>query len=133
MRIELSFNGTYHWFSMKVCDSEEDLHNVLHSNGIYDFTEDTIAYTDTWSEEESLENGIGDRNCCGSIYLIKGFSLADIAHESTHMALGILARSGWKQIPTVTDKAPEVEEQACSLVGFITEAVASAAAPKEKS
>lgn len=122
-RIDLAFNGVHHWFGLEVCDTEEKLHQLLRSCGITDFKDDTIAYTDTWSLTESKKNGLGDGNCAGHMYLISGFTLADIAHESTHMALGILSRSGWTKIPTVTDKAPEVEEQACSLIGFIVEEV----------
>lgn len=123
-RIDLSFKGELHWFSVSKYETQEQLHIALHGNGISEFVPDTDAYTDTWSVRESLENGLGDRNCAGHIYLPVDVGLDILAHEATHMALGILSRHGKRNLPVTTNKAPEVEEHFCSLVGFITDELA---------
>jgi hypothetical protein len=119
--VKLAFRGNPHWFNVYGLDTEDSLKKTLKSSGITDLTDDTIAYTDAWSVEESRENGLGDPNCCGSIYLLYDSTLDTLAHEPTHMALGVLARENKTSVPVTTSKASSVEENLCSLVGYITE------------
>ena len=128
-RIDLAFHGQPHWFSVRVIETEERLIETLRSVGVLGrgsvIPDDAIAFTDTWSNAESLENGVGDKDCAGHMYFVDT-SLSTIAHEATHMALGILSRSGISNLAVVTADANEDEEKLCSVVGFITEEVVTA-------
>jgi hypothetical protein len=120
-KMELNFRGEDYRFNVSFLSTEKILREHLYSQGIRDFDPHTRAYTDTWSESEARENGIGDPNCVGGIYLLSFAILDDLAHEATHMALGILSRSGTEQLQVTTRIADENEEDLCFLVGYITE------------
>ena len=129
-RIDLANHGQHHWFTVQTYETPEDMIKALRGAGVLGRTSivpdgETVAFTDCWSNEESLENGLGDRNCAGHIYIVD-VSLETIAHEATHMALGILARTGVKNLKVVSSDAEKNEENLCSLVGFITHEVTTA-------
>lgn len=122
-KTEFEFRDTAHWFGIRLVDTDEELHRVLNSSGVYGFVPDTIAYTDTWSYAESIKNGLGDARCAGHMYFIAGADYETIVHEAVHMALGIMSRHGEHSLPITTDVAPTIEEDFCSLVGFIADQV----------
>lgn len=109
--IDLDFKGRRHWFEVYRFDTEPELHAALHTAGIK-FEKGTVAYTDNYSSTKSPEE-------CGRMWLLDK-SVSTLAHEATHMALGILARSGQQVLIVTTANAPEAEEDLCYLVGHIT-------------
>jgi hypothetical protein len=120
MTVDLDFKGARHWFGVTSYGSEDQLKSALRSDGVTEFPADTIARTETWSTTESHENGLGDPDCCGAMYLLQGADVDILAHEATHMALGILARAGYGPMQVTTSAAPAEEEYLAQLVGFIT-------------
>lgn len=106
--IDFTYNGRRHWFEVYRYASELELHAALHKAGIK-FEKDTIAYTDNYPTGEE----------CGRMWLLDT-SVDTLAHEATHMALGILARHGHSSIVATTDEEPELSHDLCKLVGLIT-------------
>lgn len=53
------------------------------------------------------------------MYLLDS-SVDTLAHEATHMALGILARHGHTSLVVTTDEEPELSHDLCKIVGLIT-------------
>lgn len=120
-KVSLEYDGRVHWFEVHRYQTMPELHAALYSNNIREFEKDTIAYTDCFMPE-LLPNGKWkpeDPNECGRMYLLDS-SVDTMAHEATHMALGIIARHGHSSIVATTDIEPELSHDLCKLVGFIT-------------
>lgn len=109
--VELEYDGRFHWFSVLVFDKKSEFLNMLKLEKI-DVEDDTVAYCDNYAD--------GDE--CGRMYLYYK-DVETIAHEATHMALGIIARHGHKNIITTTEEEPELSHDLCKLVGFISDKV----------
>lgn len=107
--IDLQYDGKRHWFNVYRYQTMPELHAALYKNNIREFPNDTIAYTDNYPNGEH----------CGAMYLLDT-SIDTLAHEATHMALGIIARSGHTSIVATTDEEPELSHDLCKLVGAIT-------------
>lgn len=76
--------------------------------------EDTIAFTDCI-----------DGPKIGKFYLIDGVDHDTVAHEATHMALHCMSLLGHESLPIVKagERAPQIEEDLCGLVGYMTEII----------
>lgn len=107
--IDLEYDGRRHWFEVHRYQTVPELHAALYKNNIREFEKDTIAYTDNYPDGEE----------CGRMFLLDT-SVDTLAHEATHMALGIIARHGHTSIVATTDIEPELSHDLCKLVGFIT-------------
>lgn len=110
-----------HWFTVRWFDDTATLKREARKSLGNNVKLDTVAFTCTWSNKDSIEQGKVD--CSGEIFLLKDASAGVIAHEATHMALGILNREGYENLPITTDNAPEVEEELGALVAFITDEI----------
>lgn len=106
--IDLHYDGKRHWFNVWRYTTLQELHTALLKAGIRPEA-DTIAYTDCYETGEEA----------GAIYLLDK-SVDTLAHEATHMALGIIARHGHKTIVATVDEEPELSHDLCKLVGAIT-------------
>jgi hypothetical protein len=110
--IDLTFSGTRHFFYVYRYTTDQELVDALHRDAVTDpkaYEKDVLAYTDCYPTGEEA----------GRMYLLNK-SVDTLAHEAVHMALGILSRSGAKQLTITTDEAPATEEHLCQLVGAIT-------------
>lgn len=76
----------------------------------------TIAYTHTYSVQENCD-------VFAEMYLTRDPGIETIAHECTHLALGILSRAGHKNLSVTTKIAPALEEELATLVGGLTHLV----------
>lgn len=106
--IDFQYKGRRHWFNVWRFSSDIDLHAALCNAGIRP-EKDTIAYCDNYPDGEE----------CGAMYLLNT-SVDTLAHEATHMALGILARHGNTSLPLTTDEEPELAHDLCHIIGHIT-------------
>lgn len=106
--IDLQYDGKRHWFNVWRYTTLPELHAALLKAGIRPEA-DTIAYTDCYET--------GDE--AGAIYLLDK-SVDTLAHEATHMALGIIARHGHTSVVATVDEEPELSHDLCKLVGAIT-------------
>ena len=106
--IDIEYDGKRHWFAVQRYSSSQELLTALIKDGI-DVDKHTIAYTDNYPEGEE----------CGRMYLLDS-SVDTLAHEATHMALGILARHGHTSLVVTTDEEPELSHDLCKIVGLIT-------------
>lgn len=100
----ITFKNVDYPVTVKYASNQDALHNMLRYNAEIGFAPDAIAYS-------------GD----DTIYLIRDASIDTRAHEATHMALTILAKSGVNNLTVTADDADENEEDFCSLVGCITD------------
>ena len=138
--IDLQYDGKRHWFNVWRYTTLPELHAALLKAGIRPEA-DTIAYTDcyeTGDEAGAIGWLIGEENkglACmftmmnnarlavgmqgGAIYLLDK-SVDTLAHEATHMALGIIARHGHTSVVATVDEEPELSHDLCKLVGAIT-------------
>jgi len=118
--IDIRYKDRRHWFEVWRYTAETEFFAALIKDGIkYDY-KDTVAYTDCYMPV-LLENGKwkSDPDECGRMYLLNK-SIDTLAHEATHMALGILARHGISSLVVTTDEEPEISHDLCKLVGPIT-------------
>lgn len=101
------------WVNVRICENLEKLHLCLRRSKVIakNWDKDTIAYTHCFSEG----------HCLANIYLLANATIDDIAHEATHAALGILARSGAKTIRLTTGPAPQIEEDLARIVGHLSQ------------
>lgn len=106
--IDFQYDGRRHWFEVHRYETEPELGAALHKAGIR-FEVGTIAYTDNYPDGEE----------CGRMWLLDK-SIDTLAHEATHMALGVIARSGQTSIVATTDDEPELSHDLCKIVGLIT-------------
>lgn len=117
--IDFTYNDRRHWFKVWRYSTEQDLYSALNADHIK-YEKDTIAYTDCYMPI-LLENGKWSRDPdeCGRMYLLDK-TVDTLAHEATHMALGIIARHGHNSIVATVDEEPELSHDLCKLVGAIT-------------
>lgn len=111
-KIDLTFSEKRHWFYVYRYTTDKELVDALHRDAVTDpaaYQKGIQAYTDCYP--------VGAE--CGRMYLLDK-SVDTLAHEAVHMALGILSRSGAKQLTITTEEAPAAEEHLCQLVGAIT-------------
>lgn len=110
--IDLDFAGRRHFFHVYRYTTDQELLDALHRDNITDsdaYEKGVLGYTDCYAK--------GDE--CGRMYLLdKG--VTTLAHEATHMALGILSRLGRKNLLITSEKAPKLEEDLGDLIGTIT-------------
>ena len=85
--------------------------------GFSNSTDDTIAYTDTFSLEENP-------TVAGHMYFVHRPDNSTIVHEVVHLSLGILNRMGYETLLVTTEDAPDLEEKLAELVGDMTEVLA---------
>jgi hypothetical protein len=110
--IDLQYAGKRHFFRVYRFTTDQELIDAMHADKITDpdaYQKDILAYTDNYPTGEE----------CGRMYLLDK-SVNTLAHEAVHIANGILARHGYKSLESTTDKAPQLEEDFCDLVGTIT-------------
>lgn len=110
--IDLTYAGRRHYFKVWRYDTDVEFFAAMSNAGIKHneaYEKDTIAYTDCYPKGEE----------CGAMYLLDK-SVDTLAHEATHMALGILARHGNSSLVVTTDEEPELSHDLCKLVGVIT-------------
>lgn len=106
--IDIVYDDKRHWFYVQRYTTSQELLTALLKDGI-DADKNSIAYTDNYPEGEE----------CGRMYLLDS-SVDTLAHEATHMALGILARHGHTSLVVTTDEEPELSHDLCKIVGLIT-------------
>lgn len=106
--IDIVYDDRRHWFYVYRYATSQELLTALLKDGI-DVDKNTIAYTDNYPEGEE----------CGRMYLLDT-SVDTLAHEATHMALGILARHGHTSLVVTTDDEPELSHDLCRIVGLLT-------------
>lgn len=106
--IDIVYDDKRHWFNVYRYTTTQELHTALLKDGI-EVDKHTIAYTDNYPEGEE----------CGRMYLLDS-SVDTLAHEATHMALGILARHGHTSLVVTTDDEPELSHDLCRIVGLLT-------------
>lgn len=118
---------------MKIRVEELDLdwlgdENIWHANIVFFLSaktmrnrmvKDNVNFTvhdDTIAGCDCFKTGV----CVANLYFLDSSTIDDVAHEATHLALGILARQGIKSIKVTAEKAPEEEEKLAYLVGRLT-------------
>lgn len=89
-------------------DNSDDLKGCLAENGL-EYTDDTIAYCDTFGDEDTTK--------WGRLYLLNDRDLDSTIHECIHLTSGIMAQKGYKTLDLTTKHATPVEEAFCGLVG----------------
>ena len=106
--IDIVYDDKRHWFNVYRYTTTQELLTALLKDGI-EVDKHTVAYTDNYPKGEE----------CGRMYLLDS-SVDTLAHEATHMALGILARHGHTSIVATTDAEPELSHDLCKIVGLLT-------------
>lgn len=116
--VSIDFLGVTHSIKVYPYNSVEAVRIAVRNR--VNVTSDTIAYSETYSlnESKAMHEPLSAR-----IYITRDCSISVLAHEATHVALGILNRHGWENIPATTEAASKVEEYLCELVGSITQFV----------
>jgi hypothetical protein len=110
--IDLYYKGKRHYFYVYRYATDQEILDAMHRDKITDaaaYEKGVLAYTDCYAKGEE----------CGRMYLLDK-SVDTMAHEATHMALAIIARSGHDSIVATTDIEPELSHDLCYLVGHIT-------------
>lgn len=106
--IDIMYDDKRHWFEVRRYTTSQELLTALLQEGI-EVDPHTVAYTDNYPQGEE----------CGRMYLLDS-SVDTLAHEATHMALGILARHGNTSLVVTTDDEPELSHDLCRIVGLLT-------------
>lgn len=106
--IDIMYDDKRHWFEVRRYSTSTELLTALLQEGI-ETDPHTVAYTDNYPDGEE----------CGRMYLLDS-SVDTLAHEATHMALGILARHGHTSLVVTTDDEPELSHDLCKIVGLIS-------------
>ena len=109
--IPIEYHGREDLIRVSVYDSKDTLRKAI--AGLGGAVPDAIAYTHTYSCAE-------DKDVAARLYFVAAPSVGTIAHESTHLALGLLSRLGYSNLEVTTDVAPAIEEKLCGLVGDLT-------------
>ena len=95
--VDIRYKGRRHWFNVWRFTTDIELHAALSKAGIPARDKNIIAYADCYPAGEE----------CGAMYLLDT-SVDTLAHEATHMALGILARHGHSSLVVTTEEEPEL-------------------------